>query len=332
MGAIAGCVDCETQPVAIIAIATFKISGELRQSLLSKPSMSVLFADENHSLTIERPCLYLVATPIGNLADIGNRALAVLKQVDIVLAEDTRRSVRLLEHYAIKRPLESFHDWNESARVEALITRLTIGSLAVALISDAGTPLISDPGFRLVRAAHEANILIRAIPGPSAILAALTSAGLPTDRFLFEGFLPNRKGARRAHLATLRDEVRTMIFFEAPHRVHETLGDLLAEFGPEREICVARELTKHYETLYRGSLTDVNARVVADPNGNRGEFVIVLGGSATPIAEASTLKLLRILLKRMSQRDAIETATEISGLGRNELYALALTLRHTEGD
>jgi len=269
-----------------------------------------------------------VGTPIGNLGDITLRALGVLQQVDLVLAEDTRTSIKLLDRYGISRALESLHQQNEASRVDALIDRIVAGSLAVALVSDAGTPLVSDPGYLLVKACYTAGLPVRFVPGASAVLGALTISGLPSDRFTFEGFLPVKRGARMARLQELKCEPRTLVMFEAPHRIHVTLADMLTVFGAHREIAVARELTKIHETLYRGTLSNVMELIACDPNGARGELVIVVGAdlSATQDTELP-IKLLTILSPLMTQRDAIEAVGQITGASRNTLYALALDLK-----
>lgn len=280
------------------------------------------------SVTIERPCLYLVGTPIGNLGDVTLRALATLQQVDCVLAEDTRTSLRLLDRYAINRPIESLHQHNEAVRVQSLIERIATNALAVALVSDAGTPLVSDPGYLLVKACQAAAIPVRYVPGPSAVLGALTVSGLPCERFVFEGFLPARQGARLARLQELQGEMRTLVVFEAPHRILATLTDMLAVLSATREIAVVRELTKLHETLYRGTLVEVLATMQADPNAVRGEIAIVVGAGTAPESSAELpAKLLSALLPRLSQRDALEVVGEVTGYPRNQLYEMALQLK-----
>ncbi|HLP31614.1 MAG TPA: 16S rRNA (cytidine(1402)-2'-O)-methyltransferase, partial [Geothrix sp.] len=222
--------------------------------------------------------LYVVATPIGNLADWSPRAREVLESVDLIAAEDTRHSGVLLKHFGIDRPLLALHEHNERDVVPELVARMAAGA-RVAQISDAGTPLVSDPGFHLVRAAQEAGITVVPVPGPSAVLAALAAAGLPTDRFVFEGFLPPKEGARRQRLEAMKDEPRTQVYFEAPHRVEETLGDLVRVFGADREAVVARELTKTFETIRRGTLAELAAWVAEDANQRRGEIVLVVAGA-----------------------------------------------------
>lgn len=276
------------------------------------------------SVTIARPALYLVATPIGNLGDISLRALEVLKGADFVYAEDTRNTAHLLATYGISRALDSLHEQNEQSRVAALIERMRAGSAAIALVSDAGTPLISDPGFRLVQAAHLAGIAVHAVPGASAVLAALTTAALTVDRFAFEGFLPTRQAARRARLGEVLEEVRTSVFFEAPHRIQATVLDMVEILGPRRLVCVARELTKQFETIYRGALGEVAARISADANASRGEIVIVIAPGEKPPLSLAAIKLLSALLPRLTTRDAVEVVADTTGAPRNLLYAYAL--------
>lgn len=270
--------------------------------------------------------LYIVATPIGNLGDISARALSTLTEVELVAAEDTRRCRKLLDHYGIHTRVLSYHDHSKPARLESLIERLQLGS-SIALVSDAGTPLVSDPGFGFVSAARSAGIEVVAVPGPCAAIAALCIAGLPTDRFVFEGFLPSREGARRAHLASLRRETRTMVFYEAPHRIVGMLADCAAVFGSERSAAVARELTKRYETVLDGDLDSLLQRVAADPDQQRGELVVLVAGSPR-IEEAEALeeglRVLSILTGRLSHRDAVAMAARISGCARNKLYKVAL--------
>ncbi len=273
--------------------------------------------------------LYIVATPIGNLEDMSPRAQAVLRQVDLILAEDTRHSARLLRHFGITTPLQAYHEHNERVRAPALVETLRQGR-SLALISDAGTPLVSDPGYRLVREAHQRGVPVVPVPGPSAVMAALSAAGLPTDRFAFEGFLPARAAARRARLQALVQETRTLVFLEAPHRIQATLDDLVAVFGGAREACLARELTKRHETLRLDRLEALRAWVAADPDQRRGELVLVVAGAPSAPAEAGAAdvdRLLRALLARLPLKEAASVAAEATGLARNVLYRRALALR-----
>jgi 16S rRNA (cytidine1402-2'-O)-methyltransferase len=280
------------------------------------------------SVTIERPCLYLVATPIGNLGDITLRALRILEQVDVILAEDTRTSIKLLDRYGISKPLEALHQQNETLRAAQVVARINEGPSALALISDAGTPLVSDPGYLLARACHSHKIPVRYVPGASAVLGALVVSGLPCDRFAFEGFLPPRQAARCARLMDLKDEPRTLIYFEAPHRIRETLADMQEVLGAQRAVCVVRELTKLHETTYRGSVAEVLIAVAGDINASRGEIVIVVAPEEHATREAAVpTKLLKSLLTRVSQKDAVEAVNEATGYPRNLLYALALELK-----
>ena len=280
--------------------------------------------DSSGSVAIERPCLYLVSTPIGNLADISLRALETLRGVDIILAEDTRTSLRLLDRYTIRRPLEAFHQHNESARADALVARMREEVLALALISDAGTPLLSDPGFPLVRAALSAGLTVRAVPGASALLAALAVSGLPCERFAFEGFLPSKPAARRTALEALAAEVRTLVFYESTHRILATLADIEALMGAERPLTVAREITKLHETVYRGTVGEVRMRMASDPHACRGELVLVLGGSVAQADDGVAARMLIALRGKLSARDAVEVVHTATGAPRNRLYAQML--------
>ena len=215
--------------------------------------------------------LHVVATPIGNLADLSPRALDTLRTVAAICAEDTRHTRQLLAHFGIEQSLVALHEHNEDEMAGRLVARLLAGE-SLALVSDAGTPLVSDPGFRLVRAAREAGVRVSPVPGASALVAALSVAGLPSDRFVFEGFLPAKSGARRARLSALAGEPRTLLFYESSHRIEDTLADCVAAFGAERQAVVARELTKLFETVLDGTLAELHARVVADANQRRGSL------------------------------------------------------------
>ncbi len=281
------------------------------------------------SASIETGVLYVVATPIGNLGDIGARALQVLREVDYIAAEDTRHSRHLLQSFGIATPLLSLHEHNERGRIPQLLEDLAAGK-SIALISDAGTPLISDPGYQLVRHAHEAGLRTVPIPGPSSLLAALSVAGLPTDRFVFEGFLPAKSAARRHHLRTLVREERTLVFFEASHRIAMTLADLEKVFGGERQATVARELTKLFEEIRRETLAGLCEWVIAEENHRRGEFVIVVHGAA-PLADEpvgdDVRQLLAMLLEELPLKRAVALAVKSTGLKKNLLYDLALSLK-----
>ena len=273
----------------------------------------------------QRGRLQVVATPIGNMSDLSTRAREALESADLIAAEDTRHTQTLLQAIGISRPMLSLHAYNESHRLPDVLARLEAGEV-IALVSDAGTPLLSDPGFELVSAAARAGFEVLAIPGPSAITTALAVAGLPTSRFCFEGFLPARDRERRAELARLANETRTLVFFEAPHRIAATLADLATEFGATRQAVVARELTKAYETIYRGTLAELTAQAHGDANFQRGEITIVVHG-APPSASTVDQQLLRravdLLSKELPPGRAAAIAAQLTGATRNEAYALA---------
>lgn len=269
--------------------------------------------------------LLVVATPIGNLADLSPRACEALKRAAIIAAEDTRHTRALLQAMGVGTPLLSLHAHNEPQRVPELLARLAAGE-DVALVSDAGTPLLSDPGFELVSRAAAAGFAVHTVPGPSAITAALAVAGLPTHRFCFEGFLPARAAERRTTLASLAHEVRTLVFFEAPHRIQATLADLAAQFGGERRAVVARELTKAHETLYRGTLGELAVRAAREENFARGELTVIVHGAAPEAATVDGAKLRRtmeILLRELPPGRAAATAAALTGATRAAAYALA---------
>ena len=267
--------------------------------------------------------LYVIATPIGNLADISPRARQVLGEVDVIAAEDTRHSRVLLDHLQVRTPMLSLHDHNEEQRVQELLPRMAAGE-KVALISDAGTPLMSDPGFRLVRAAGQAGLPVMAVPGPSAILAALSVAGLATDRFLFEGFLPAKQQARRKRLEELGRMPCTTVCFESPRRLQATLQDIVETLGADRECVVARELTKLHETVLRGTAGGL-AQAYADSEVlHKGEAVLLIEGAQLVSDERVDLpvdQLLLALAAELPPRQAASIAAELTGLRRNDLYA-----------
>jgi 16S rRNA (cytidine1402-2'-O)-methyltransferase len=276
--------------------------------------------------------LDVVATPIGNMGDLSARAIECLKGADLVLAEDTRRTGQLLTACGISRPMLSLHDHNENQRIAPLLERLRRGEV-LALVSDAGTPLLSDPGYALVRAVAAAGIAVRAIAGPSAVTAALAVAGLPTDRFVFEGFLPVKSGERKAALARLATETRTLVLFEAPHRIAQTLKQLAAAFGAERAGVVARELSKLHETIYRGSLAELAQRALNDPDLARGEITLVVAGAAAaPQGDLQLLaRALPLLLKDLPPARAAAIAAQLSGVARERAYQQALQLASKKG-
>jgi 16S rRNA (cytidine1402-2'-O)-methyltransferase len=277
--------------------------------------------------------LDVVATPIGNLGDLSPRAQEVLAAADVIAAEDTRHTGMLLKAIGVSRPLVSLHAHNESNRVPELLARLAAGD-KIALVSDAGTPLLSDPGYELVREATRAGCDVRAIPGPSAITAALAVAGLPTDRFCFEGFLPARSSERRTRLEAVAADPRTLVFFEAPHRIDECLADLAAVFGGERMAAVARELTKAHETTYRGTLAQLAEQAKTEPNFARGEITVVVQGARESENKADSLELervVRLLVRELPPSRAAALATQLTGARRNDAYALAMRLAKGEG-
>ena len=270
--------------------------------------------------------LQVVATPIGNLADVSERARAALAGADVIAAEDTRHTGALLRALGIATPLVSLHEHNESQRTPALLARLAAGE-CVALVSDAGTPLLSDPGLELVQRAVQAGYEVSAVPGASAITAALAVAALPTDRFCFEGFLPARERERRTALAALAHEPRTLVFFEAPHRIVAVLADMVAELGADRPAVIARELTKVHETIYRGTLGELAARALEEANLARGEITLVVHG-APPVASGVDERLLRraveLLTKELPPGRAAAIAAQLTGATRAAAYALAI--------
>jgi 16S rRNA (cytidine1402-2'-O)-methyltransferase len=273
--------------------------------------------------------LDVVATPIGNMGDLSERARAALAGADLVAAEDTRRTLGLLQHLGLAKPLLSLHAHNETQRLPEVLERLAQGA-RVVLVSDAGTPLLSDPGFELVRAALAQQITVGVVPGPSAITAALALAGLPVDRFCFEGFLPAAARERRARLDALASEVRTMVFFEAPHRIAESLVDLSTHLGGERAAVVARELTKLHESIYRGTLAQLCELAARDPNLQRGEITLVVQGAPPDAGGADTgllRRALELLLAELPPGKAAAIAAQLAGARRAEAYALALQLR-----
>lgn len=279
-------------------------------------------------LSIKPGILYVVATPIGNLGDISQRALQVLQEVHVIAAEDTRHSRKLLQHYGIHTPLLSFHEHNERTRISQLLAYLQSGQ-SIALISDAGTPLLSDPGFLLLRSLRERGWQAVPIPGPSSLLAALSVAGLPTDRFVFEGFLPAKAGTRQHRLEALVREERTLAFFESSHRLAASLGDMRKILGAERRAVVARELTKVFEEVHGDTLAELGNWIGADENRCKGEFVILVEGAPASRQESCHVevqRLLAALLEELPIKRAVLLAAKITGLKKNVLYALALGL------
>jgi 16S rRNA (cytidine1402-2'-O)-methyltransferase len=275
----------------------------------------------------------VVATPIGNLGDLSARARDTLGACALIAAEDTRHTGSLLKHAGVSTPMVSLHDHNEGQRAPTIVARLRQGD-CVALVSDAGTPAISDPGYDLVRMAAEAGVEVVSIPGPCAAIAALAIAGLPTDRFCFEGFLPARGGGRRTRLAQLAAEPRTLVFYESPHRIVDTLEDCAAACGAARPAVMAREITKLHESTYRGTLGDLCARAAADADMARGEIVLLVGGA--PVAEnrdgndghgGALDRVLGLLLAELPLKQAAGLAAKIVGARDNEAYKRALALK-----
>lgn len=279
-------------------------------------------------MSIVKRAVYIVATPIGNLGDISVRAREVLGGVDLIAAEDTRHSARLLQHLGISTPMFALHEHNELGQCAGLLQRVADGA-SLALISDAGTPLLSDPGYHLVRGARAQGLRVIPIPGPSALLAALSAAGLPTDRFVFEGFLPPKAVARRRRLETLAGETRTLVLFEAPHRLLEAISDLVEVFGADREAVVARELTKIYETIHGDTLGGLAEWLGTHPEQRKGEAVLVIRGAALPErveVDAESERVLRLLAAELPLRQAAGLAAEITGLKKNLLYRHAVQI------
>ncbi|WP_417517874.1 16S rRNA (cytidine(1402)-2'-O)-methyltransferase [Marinobacter sp.] len=280
-----------------------------------------------------RGTLYIVATPIGNLEDLSPRAVRVLSEVAVIAAEDTRHSGRLIQHLGINKPLIALHDHNERGRVKSILDQLLAGA-DVALISDAGTPLISDPGYVLVREARAEEIRVSPIPGPCALVAALSAAGLPTDRFLFVGFLPAKRTGRCAALDELRKETATLVFYESPHRILDTVADIVEVMGEHREIVLGREITKTFETFYSGEAAQVLSALSDDPHGSRGEFVVMVRGADK--AESGLMagaldvdQLLGLLMAELPVKKVAKIASVLTGLGKNELYQRALELKES---
>ncbi|MEL7449902.1 MAG: 16S rRNA (cytidine(1402)-2'-O)-methyltransferase [Pseudomonadota bacterium] len=273
-------------------------------------------------------CLFVVATPIGNLSDLSPRAAETLAKADLVLAEDTRHTARLLSAAGAKAKMLSLHEHNEHERIDGVLGRLADGQ-QIALVSDAGTPLVSDPGFRLVRAVRDAGYLLSPVPGPCAAIAGLSAAGLPSDRFVFEGFLPPKEAARQARLEALASERRTLVFYESVHRIDAALAALVRVFGDGRAATLARELTKTWETLYHGTLGDLAATVASDPDTRRGELVLVVAGAADDggSRDDEVERWLRALVRELPVRQAAALAASATGRRRNEIYQLALKLK-----
>lgn len=291
---------------------------------------SAALFEQQYRITI-LSSLYIIATPIGNLADITLRAIEILKSVDVIAAEDTRHSQRLLSHYGIQTPCFSLHEFNEDSRIEKILLMLAKGK-SVALISDAGTPLISDPGFRLVRAVQKGGFSVVPVPGACAAIAALSASGLPTDRFIFEGFLPVKAGALESRLQALKEETRTMIFYESVHRVVNTLMVMKTIFGVDRIATIARELTKTFETIYQNTLENLCDWIEKNKEQQKGEFVIVLQGlpeqdESSVESQKNLMTLLKHLLSELSVKQAVSLACKMTGDSHRDVYALALKIK-----
>ncbi len=271
--------------------------------------------------------LFVVATPIGHLDDMTYRAIDVLKSVKLIAAEDTRTSTQLLKHFNISTPLTACHDHNESQKIQQLVDKLLAGE-DIALISDAGTPLISDPGFKLVRAAQEHQIKVVPVPGACAAIAALSSVGLPSDRFSFEGFLSSKSSQRLIQLERLKNETQTMIFYEAPHRILDSVKDMAQVFGAERSVGFAREITKTFETIKKMTLGELAEFIANDHHQQKGEIVLVIAGAATEVdlAQEKLDKLLQRLLQDLSVKAASQLAADLTGIKKKVAYQRALEL------
>ncbi|OGT64100.1 MAG: 16S rRNA (cytidine(1402)-2'-O)-methyltransferase [Gammaproteobacteria bacterium RIFCSPLOWO2_02_FULL_47_50] len=271
--------------------------------------------------------LYVVATPIGNLEDISARAVRTLNEVDLILAEDSRHSGKLLQHLGVHTPVQAYHDHNELKVVDFFLERLRANQ-SIALISDAGTPLINDPGYHLVIAAHKHGIRVIPVPGPSAVISALSVSGLPTDRFVYEGFLPNKQAARRKQLAALAGEQRTLVFYEVPHRICACIGDMVDYFGPDRIATLAKEITKHFETIRNDTLAGILDWLQEDPLHQKGEFVLMVHGAAVDTGdELESVRVLKILLHSLPVKEAVAAAAKIMDGKKNRLYRLAVAIK-----
>ncbi len=269
--------------------------------------------------------LYVVATPIGNLGDISQRAIEILSAVDAIAAEDTRHTGKLLSKFSISSKLIPLHDHNEDRSTARIIQMLEDGQ-SIAVVSDAGTPLISDPGYHLVNQCLSRGVDVVAVPGPSSVTAALSIAGMPTNRFSFEGFIPAKSVARRAFLSTLKFETRTQVFFESPHRISDTMQAMVELMGPERQMSLCRELTKTFEQVVLGTVGEISARVDSGDIPSRGEFVLVLRGSDDVLAVDAD-HLLQTLLAELSPSKAASVAAKVTDISRSDLYDRALVLK-----
>lgn len=284
---------------------------------------------DSSNVELEKPAIYVVATPIGNLSDFSLRGQQVLKSVDFVLAEDTRKSGLLLQRYRIKKQMFSYHDFSDVNRVEEILGIILEKPAAVALVTDSGTPLVSDPGFTIVKRGSEEGVPVIPIPGPSALIACLSVSDIPIDRFIFEGFLPSKDIARIRHLRELRHESRSMVFYEAPHRIVKFLESVGKVMGLDRRVLVARELTKLYETLYRGSLSEVLATISENPLAKKGEFTVIVEGKGkdTRELEKEIDNFLSVLLEQVDVKTSVQLVSKITRAKRNIVYQRALMLK-----
>lgn len=288
---------------------------------------------DRHAKAVENTCLYIVPTPIGNLGDITARALETLQSVQLIAAEDTRHSARLLQHFGITTPMWALHDHNERAQADRIVQRLSEGE-NIALISDAGTPLISDPGYHLVRKVREAGFQVIPLPGACALIAALSASGLPTNRFAFEGFLPAKALARQQRLEAVVDDPRTLMFYESPHRLLASLETMLSVLGPDRYVVMARELTKTFETIHGDRLGALVEWIKADSNQQKGEFVLLVHGAETELEaqelSADERRVLTLLLEELSVKQASALAAKICNSKKKKLYQAALAMKSAD--
>ena len=284
---------------------------------------------ESSNIELEKPAIYVVGTPIGNLSDFTLRGQQVLKSVDFILAEDTRKSALLLQRYKVKNQMFSYHDFSDATRVEEILRTIFEKPAAVALVTDSGTPLISDPGFTIVKKGSQKGVPVIPIPGPSALIACLSVSDVPIDRFIFEGFLPSKDSARVSHLRTLMHESRSMVFYEAPHRIVKFLESVGNIMGVDRRVLVAREMTKLYETMYRGSLSEVLTTISKNPLAKKGEFTIVVEGRAQDSNELEKEidSFLSILLEKVDVKTSVQLVSKITKAKRNIVYKRALMLK-----
>ena len=284
-------------------------------------------------MTPEQAVLYIVATPIGNLADISERAVEVLSKVDLIACEDTRHSKALLTHLGINNKLLAVHEHNEQSRIELIINKLDEGQ-SIALISDAGTPLISDPGYLLVRTLKSKGYQVSPIPGASAVITALSASGLATDKFTFEGFLSAKKTARVKQLTALKQDPRTMVFYESPHRIVATVDDCIEVMGANRMAAIARELTKKFETIISGSLTDIKDYLVTESHHTKGEFVLMIEGQSAKVnmSEQQSDQVVEVLAKYLPLAKAAAATAEITGEKKKQIYQRVLANKPQQGE